>query len=71
MLDESGLEDAISDYVEGYTERSGVQVDVQVSRGLGRLGREKEMALFRVVQESLTNVQLHSGIDERTSGWSG
>lgn len=61
MLDESGLEDAISHYVEGYSKRSGVQVDVQVSPNLGRLGRDTEMALFRVVQESLTNVQLHSG----------
>ncbi|HXM97478.1 MAG TPA: MHYT domain-containing protein [Candidatus Dormibacteraeota bacterium] len=61
MLDESGLEDAISDYVEGYSKRSGVHVDVQVSPNLGRLGRDTEMALFRVVQESLTNVHLHSG----------
>jgi signal transduction histidine kinase len=61
MLDESGLEDAICHYVEGYSKRSGVQVDVQASPDLGRLGRDKEMALFRVVQESLTNVQRHSG----------
>jgi len=61
MLDESGLEDAIGYYIEGYTERGGGQVDVQVSPGLGRLARDTEMALFRVVQESLTNVQLHSG----------
>jgi PAS domain S-box-containing protein len=61
MLEESGLGDAISHYVEGYTERSGVQVDVQVPPNFGRLGRDKEMALFRVAQESLTNVQRHSG----------
>jgi PAS domain S-box-containing protein len=61
MLEESGLEDAISHYVEGYTERTGVNADMQVSPGLGRLGRESEMALFHVVQESLTNVQRHSG----------
>ncbi len=61
MLDESGLEDAISHYVEGYGERTGVQVNVQVSPHLGRLGRDTEMVLFRVVQESLTNVQRHSG----------
>jgi len=60
MLDESGLEDAISHYVEGYGERTGIQVNVQVSRHLGRLGRDTEMVLFRVVQESLTNVQRHS-----------
>src|SRR6266576_647494 len=61
MLDESGLEDAISHYVEGYGQRTGVQVNVQVSPHLGRLGRDTEMVLFRVVQESLTNVQRHSG----------
>ncbi len=60
MLDEAGLEDAISHYVEGYGERTGIQVNVQVSRHLGRLGRDTEMVLFRVVQESLTNVQRHS-----------
>ena len=60
MLDESGLEDAISHYLEGYGERTGIQVNVQVSRHLGRLGRDTEMVLFRVVQESLTNVQRHS-----------
>jgi PAS domain S-box-containing protein len=61
MLEESGLEDAIHHYVEGYMERSGIQVDVHVSADFGRLGRDKEMALFRVAQESLTNVQRHSG----------
>ena len=60
MLDETGLEDAISHYVEGFSERSGVQVDVRVSPDLGRLRPEAEMALFRVMQESLTNVHLHS-----------
>jgi signal transduction histidine kinase len=60
MLDETGLEDAISHYVEGFSERSGVQVDVRVSPDLGRLRPEAEMALFRVMQESLRNVHLHS-----------
>jgi two-component system, NarL family, sensor kinase len=61
MLEESGLGDAILHYVEGYTERSGVQVEVQATSDFGRLGRDQEMALFRVAQESLTNVQRHSG----------
>jgi PAS domain S-box-containing protein len=61
MLEESGLGDAILHYVEGYPERSGVQVEVQATSDFGRLGRDKEMALFRVAQESLTNVQRHSG----------
>jgi len=46
MLDESGLEDAISHYVEGYGERTGVQVNVQVSPRLGRLGETRRWYCF-------------------------
>ncbi len=61
MLDESGLEDAIRDYVEGFADRSGIKVKLDFSGDLGRLPRDMELSLFRVVQESLTNVQRHSG----------
>ena len=61
MLDESGLEDAIRDYVEGFVKRSGIRVKLEVSPDPGRLPREVELSLFRVVQESLTNIQRHSG----------
>jgi PAS domain S-box-containing protein len=61
MLEEAGLEDAIRLYVEGFTKRSGIQVEVEVSPQFGRLDREAELTLFRVVQESLTNVRRHSG----------
>jgi PAS domain S-box-containing protein len=61
VLDDAGLEDAIRDYVAGFTKRSGILVDLEVSPGFGRLTRDVELALFRVVQESLTNVQRHSG----------
>lgn len=61
VLDEDGLEDAIRDYVEGFTKRSGIQVDLELSPRLGRLPRDVELAVFRVVQESLSNVQRHSG----------
>jgi PAS domain S-box-containing protein len=61
MLDEAGLEDAIRDYVNGFTKRSGIQVGLELPPGLGRMTREVELALFRVVQEALTNIQRHSG----------
>jgi signal transduction histidine kinase len=61
MLDKTGLEDAIEDYAEGFTKRSGIQVDLELSPNVGRMPRETELALFRVVQESLTNIQRHSG----------
>ena len=61
MLDESGLEDALRDYVEGFAKRSGIRVKLDLSPDLGRLPRNTELSLFRVVQESLTNIQRHSG----------
>jgi PAS domain S-box-containing protein len=61
MLDEAGLEDAIRHYVDGFTERTGIEVGLETSASSGRMKPDVEMALFRVVQESLTNIQRHSG----------
>jgi PAS domain S-box-containing protein len=61
MLDEAGLEDAIRYYAAGFAERTGIEVELEMSPGFGRMTPDVEMALFRVVQESLTNVQRHSG----------
>jgi len=61
VLDEAGLGDAIRDYVHGFTERSGIRVELELSPHLGRMAREVELVIFRVVQESLTNIQRHSG----------
>jgi signal transduction histidine kinase len=61
MLEEEGLEDAIQLFVEGFTKRSAIQVELEVSPQLGRLDADVELALFRVVQESLNNIQRHSG----------
>ena len=61
VLDQAGLGDAIRDYVEGFTKRSGIQVELELSPRLGRMARDVELALFRVVQEALTNIQRHSG----------
>jgi PAS domain S-box-containing protein len=61
VLDQAGLEDAIRDYVKGFTNRTGIRVELELSPRIGRMAREIELALFRVVQESLTNIHRHSG----------
>jgi PAS domain S-box-containing protein len=61
LLDESGLSSAIRWYVEGFAERSKIRTKVDVPENLGRLPRELETAIFRIVQESLTNIHRHSG----------
>jgi len=61
LLDEAGLESAIRWYVDGFGQRSGIKVNFDVPPDFGRLRRDIETALFRVVQEALTNVHRHSG----------
>jgi two-component system NarL family sensor kinase len=61
LLDELGLVSAIREYAEGFSERSGVELELHLQSGFGRLPQEAETALFRIVQESLTNIQRHSG----------
>ena len=61
LLDESGLGSAIRWYAEGFQKRSGIKLNVNIAADFGRLSTEVEMALFRVVQESLTNVHRYSG----------
>ena len=61
LLDESGLGSAVRWYAEGFQKRSGIRLNVNISPDLGRLSTDVEMALFRVVQESLTNVHRYSG----------
>jgi PAS domain S-box-containing protein len=61
MLDETGLADAIRHFVGGFTDRSGIKVGLEVNAHSGRMRGDIELALFRVVQESLTNVHRHSG----------
>jgi len=60
MLDVTGLVPALDWYVRGFATRSGIDVTFR-SGGVERLAPETELALFRVVQESLANVQRHSG----------
>lgn len=60
MLEEMGLETAIPWYLDGFAKRSGIQTTSDIPSGLGRLSRDVELAFFRVIQESLTNVLRHS-----------
>jgi PAS domain S-box-containing protein len=61
LLDEVGLDSALHWYVDGFSRRSGIETHLDVSPDFGRLTKEKEIAIFRVVQEALTNVLRHSG----------
>jgi PAS domain S-box-containing protein len=62
-LDYAGLRSALEWYVEGFTQRSKVKVELNVALGPDRLSEIVESTLFRVVQESLTNIYRHSGSD--------
>jgi PAS domain S-box-containing protein len=61
LLDEAGLSSALNWYVQGLKERSGLDVSLTVSEKFERLPSDMELVIFRVVQESLTNVLRHSG----------
>ena len=61
LLDEVGLEFALTEYVNGFAERSGVQVSLDLPAAIERLDRDYELSLFRIVQECLTNIHRHSG----------
>jgi PAS domain S-box-containing protein len=62
-LDYAGLRSALEWYIEGFTQRSKVKVELSVSLGPNRLPEIVERTLFRIVQESLTNIFRHSGSD--------
>jgi len=60
MLEELGLKSAVQSYLEGFRQRSGIHIDFQADEDFGRLSSDRELVLFRVLQESLTNVHRHS-----------
>jgi PAS domain S-box-containing protein len=61
MLEHAGLADTLQWYVDGFIKRSDIYVDLDVSEDIDRLPPDIEIAFFRIVQESLANVQRHSG----------
>ena len=64
LLDEAGFTSAAQWYVDGFAKRSGIKVKFDFTTPLERLPVAIETALFRVLQESLTNVHRHSGARE-------
>lgn len=60
LLDEAGLSSAIRWYTDGFVQRSHINVDVDFPNDFARLPRDVETAMFRVVQECLTNIHRHS-----------
>jgi PAS domain S-box-containing protein len=61
LLDESGLSSALRWYIDGLAERSGLSIELNIPDDLERLAPEVELAIFRLVQECLTNIHRHSG----------
>jgi PAS domain S-box-containing protein len=61
MLEETGLSSAIRWHLEGFSKRSAIQTTFEIPDDVGRLPQDVELALFRVFQESLTNLHRHSG----------
>jgi signal transduction histidine kinase len=60
LLDEAGLVSALRWYVEGFAQRSKIKVDLEFPPDFERLARESETAIFRTIQECLTNIHRHS-----------
>jgi signal transduction histidine kinase len=61
LLDEAGLAPALRVYVEGFSRRSRISTDLEISADFGRLAEQIEISAFRLVQECLTNIHRHSG----------
>jgi signal transduction histidine kinase len=61
LLDEAGLASAVRWYADGFAQRSKIQVDLDLPADFRRFSAELETAIFRVVQECLTNIHRHSG----------
>ena len=64
LLEEAGFDSAARWYIEGFAKRSGIKVNFDLSSDMRRLDSDLEIALFRALQEALTNVHRHSGASE-------
>lgn len=60
LLDEAGLKSALRGYVQGVAERSEIAIELDISEDFGRLPADMELAIFRMVQECLTNIHRHA-----------
>ena len=60
LLDELGIASAVKWYLDGFGQRSGIHLSVDIADSFGRLSQSTELVLFRALQESLTNVHRHS-----------
>jgi len=61
VLDMMGLPGALKDFINGFTQRTGIQIEIDLPPAFGRLPSDIETALYRIVQESLSNIHRHSG----------
>ncbi len=61
LLDELGLESALRAFAEGYSDRTGLKIDLELPAKVRRTPQEVETTLFRIVQEGLANIHRHSG----------
>jgi len=70
LLDEVGLAAALNWFADGLAQRSGIRIELKIQPDkFPRLGMNIETAIFRIVQESLTNVFRHANSDRATSNW--
>jgi signal transduction histidine kinase len=60
LMDELGLSLAVAEYAAGFEGRSGIKITVEISNDVGRLQGNREITLFRIIQESLANIHRHS-----------
>jgi len=61
LLDEIGLVSALRGLVEGFSQRSGIEVSFRIDENFNQLTSEEEISIYRIVQECLTNIHRHSG----------
>jgi PAS domain S-box-containing protein len=66
LLDVAGLSSALRWYVDGFSERSHIKVDLEIPTDLDRMPADWEIAIFRMIQECLTNIHRHSGSETAT-----